>query len=47
MVVVELFVHVADPRFGKPLREDPGAVVDVVLVAPAAVDVDAGIAKRD
>jgi hypothetical protein len=41
VVIVEFFVAVADSRFGEALREDARAVVDVVLVAPAAVDMDA------
>jgi hypothetical protein len=41
MVVVELFVPVPDAGGGKAGGEEAGTVVDVVLVAPAAVDVDA------
>ncbi|HXM84085.1 MAG TPA: hypothetical protein VN929_19495 [Burkholderiales bacterium] len=41
MVVVEFFVAMRDARLGEAPGEDAGAVVDVVRVAPAAVDVDA------
>jgi hypothetical protein len=40
MVVVELLVAVLYSFEGKLLRQDTGPVMDVVLVAPAAVDVD-------
>ena len=41
VVVVELLVGVADAGRGEALRQDARAVVDMVLVAPAAVDIDA------
>ncbi len=41
MVVVEFLVAVADAGLGEALGEDARALVDVVLVAPAAVDGDA------
>src|SRR6266480_3552874 len=41
MIVVEFLVSVGDARLVQALREDARAVVDVKLVAPAAVDVDA------
>src|SRR5439155_1719174 len=41
MIVVEFLVSVRDARLVQALREDTRAVVDVELVAPAAVDVDA------
>jgi hypothetical protein len=41
VVVVELLVGVADAGGGEAGGEEAGAVVAVVLVAPAAVDVDA------
>ena len=40
LVVVEFLIAVLDASLGKALRQDARAVVDVVLVAPAAVDVD-------
>src|SRR3990170_1723912 len=39
VVVVEFLVAVPDAGRGKPLRQNARAVMDVVLVAPAAVDV--------
>jgi hypothetical protein len=55
VVVVEFLVGVADAGCGEPLRQDARAVVDVILVAPAAIDVNAaqrlevvrGISRRD
>src|SRR6267154_2908319 len=44
VVVVEFLVAMPDAGGGEASGEDARAVVDVVLVAPAAVDVDA--AKR-
>jgi hypothetical protein len=41
VVVVEFLVAVADAGLGEALGEDARAIVDVVLVAPAAVDGDA------
>src|SRR3989442_13851535 len=41
VIVVEFFVDVMNPGLVQALREDARAVVDVELVAPAAVDVDA------
>src|SRR5690242_7734292 len=41
VVVVELLVGVPDAVLGERLGEKPAAEVDVVLVAPAAVDIDA------
>src|SRR5207244_10533193 len=41
MIVVEFLVSVRDARLVQALREDARAVVDVELVAPAAVYVDA------
>src|SRR5262252_8882899 len=40
MVVVELLVAMVDARLVQALGEDARAVVDVVLVAPAAIHVD-------
>ena len=41
MIVVEFFVGVGDAGRGQALAEDARAEVDVVLIAPAAIDVDA------
>src|SRR3990170_4872580 len=41
VVVVEFLVSVADAGLGEPGGQDARAVVNVKLVAPAAVDVDA------
>src|ERR1700687_2812760 len=41
MVVVKLFVGVLDAGRRAPLGEGPRAEMDVILVAPAAVDVNA------
>ena len=41
MVVLEFLIDVADAGGGEALRQDARAVLDVVLVAPAAVDEDA------
>src|SRR6266850_3172911 len=41
VVVVELLVFVADAGAGEARGEDAAAVMDVELVAPAAIDVDA------
>jgi hypothetical protein len=38
VVVVEFLVDVADAGFGEALGKYPATVMDVVLVAPAAVD---------
>jgi hypothetical protein len=40
VIVVVLLVHVPDAGLGQPQRQQPRAVMDVILVAPAAVDVD-------
>ncbi len=40
VVVVEFLVAVPDAGLGEALREDARTVVDVVLVAPAAIDVN-------
>src|SRR6185503_8993404 len=42
MIVVVLLVGVRNARLRQPRRQDPRAVVNVVLVAPSAIDVDAG-----
>ena len=47
MVVVEFLVWCVDAGLRQALRQDARAVVDVVLVAPAAVDVDAAQATSD
>src|SRR5262249_40301655 len=41
MVVVELFVGMLDPRLRQALGQDARSIVNVELVAPAAVDIDA------
>jgi len=41
VVVVEFLVGVPDAGCREPLRQDACAVMDVILVAPAAVEVDA------
>jgi len=41
MVVVEFFLAAPNAGPGKALGEDARAIVDMVLVAPSAVDVDA------
>jgi len=41
VIVVEFLVAVPDAGIGEALQQDARAVVDVVPVAPAAVDVDA------
>src|SRR5437773_12025662 len=46
MVVVELLVLVPDARGGEARGEDARAVMDMELVAPAAIDVDAAQALQ-
>src|SRR5882672_10122960 len=41
VVVVEFLASVPDAGLGEPLRQDARAVMDVILVAPTAIDVDA------
>ena len=42
VVVVEFLVGMPDARQCEPLGQDARAVLNVILVAPAAIDVDAG-----